>query len=730
MQDTVAPFFNEDKARLPRQRQLMVLPPLNFYVERFGLGVRAVIADRDHENTETSGTSAVEYQVHWAATVDATTDSGAAAGFARAILLAPAIPAPGRVGAPATAIYTDPKYVEGYFYCTGVAADGTRSEPTRPVRIGDGDTGTIPGDVKHFRCSESGEENGQGTLSKISYAFECPDSVENVARFQFYYRNYPALNQVHEGESVQRTSGPGGSQTGDIRLPVARRIGVGTINISGTTVNGVGTNFYAQTATAGGDYLEVLGSRVQIDSVTSETELELTAAWSGPGVVSVGSWQIIGSVTIYCVSVGFDGSRRSDYENAPAAVVVLDGELSPPLAPGVVSATPVATGVRIAWTQVAGTQLRGYNVYRSEGLTPDAGMATQPPVPSSGTKQINPPSGQNPSLPAGGSFALMQFDDTNFTTYELETNAVFTWYVTTTNVRGDESSAISVFGTCRAVLPNEIDPTLPSLVDPKNYIYNSFINGTPGNQVLANDTSQDVHTGSDASNLPGRPYQSASGQADGTGRFRGYTRLESNDGFTGAAGIVTFEDGNEINIPAPGAGKAHYVYGEIGAWDHPADLFRKIEKGGTYVLSMFLNHTGIVLDGTFGVFVQQMDNGSSVADCIHRARDSSGSIVDVGDTFNLDASLITSVSRRWWAVFQTDASAANSKQLHYNFFWENGTIGNLRIKMIAWQRGEILPPWTADMGDTTVSIPNPTNPVQPIGDDRRERFGDVYLVAT
>lgn len=720
-------YYDPIKARVPRLRTIDPLSPLRFSVEKYGAGTRAIVVDRDHENAEAPGTGAVEYHIHWAADVDTTTDASTAAGFSRSILLAPAIPAPGRAGAVATAIYADPQYVTGWFYCTGVDKDGNRSAPTRPVQIVSGIGGTIPGDVKHFRLSESGEPDGQTTLSKISYAFENPDSIENVARFQFYFRNYPTLNQVSEGISIQRTAGAGGSQTGDIRLPVARRIGVGTITIAGTAVTGTGTNFLSIAAVAGGDVLEVFGTRAQIASVTSNTSMTLSASWAGPDVTAVASWVVIGSVTIYCVSVGYDGSRRDDWENAPSATVLLDGELSAPLTPGTVTATPVATGVRVAWTQVAGSELRGYNVYRSDGLTPDAGMASQPPIPSAGTVLISPPSGHNPNIP-DGSGAAMQFDDTNFTTYELDTNAVFTWYVTTTNVRGDESAAANDSGACRAVLPNEIDPTLQTLVDPKNYIYNSSIFGTATNQVLANDTSQDTYTGADASNLPGRPYGSASGQADGTGRFRGYTRLESNDGGTGAAGTVTFDKNSEILFPPPGVGKAHYAYGEIGAWDHGTSVFRKIEKGAVYILGCYVRHGGVTPDGTFTVLVEQYNNGALVGACLLRSRESDGTLSYTAGALLLDASLLVNDYVRYYAVFKTDASLVNTLQLRYNFSWAEGTVGEIRVEKIGLTRGEIPPPWTSDMGDTTVSIPNPTFPTEPTGDRRRERFGDTYAI--
>jgi hypothetical protein len=96
----------------------------------------------------------------------------------------------------------------------------------------------------------------------------------------------------------------------------------------------------------------------------------------------------------------------------------------------------------------------------------------------------------------------------------------------------------------------------------------------------------------------------------------------------------------------------------------------------------------------------------------------------------LDGTVITSESTRYYGVFQTDASLANSKQIRYSFTWDDGTVGSIRMKKIAWQKAEFPPPYTADMGDTTVSIPNPDFPTEPVGDRRRERFGDIYLIAT
>ncbi len=715
--ETGRPLTNERIRELDTRRALP-MPPLQWAVEDTKSGVRITVVNDGPLGNRLNG--ATHYDVHWSETVDTTTAAGKAAGYTRSICLSPSIPATGIDHTQSTGFFADPKYAAGYFYVTGVDAYGNRSAPTEPARVVTGAIDfTIPGDVRHLQISESGRVANGTVFSELSVTCEPPtENIGNFGGVQLYLQDYLALGDIQEGY-FQKWNGSGGINFAPL-YPIPRR----RSSVSVTATNGSD----AVTAASGllavarvGEQFELLGQKILIDAVT-DTQITLASNWPLDTISST-DYVIIGKPTIYAVSVSKAGTRRADIENAPSVAVLMDGELSAPNSPSTMYLDQAGVAVRVSWDQVVSDSARHYNVYRSPGNTLDTGMLSAPPQPASTTTLIDRVA-HNPNLPNG---ATSQSDDSNFTLYELETRAEFIWYVTTTNVRGDESGANYAVGTCRPLNSGEADPTVPGRDDPKNFIYNAYISGTSTNQVLANDTSQDANTGSDASNLPGRPYQSASGQADGTGRFRGYTRLESNDGATGAAGTVTFTNGDEVHYPAPGAGNGHFVFGEIGAWDHGTAVFRKIEKGSTYVVSVYARHGGVTPNGTFYVFLEQQDNGVSNGYCLLRTRDSNGDLTTAADSFTLDASILTDEEVRFYAVFQMDTTLT-TKQLHYTFAWLEGTVGEIYIKKIALQRAENPPQWTGDMGDTTVSIPVPSNPTPPVGDRTAEKAGGVMRI--
>jgi hypothetical protein len=695
-------------------------PPLRFTVEEMGSGVRCTVLN-DGPLGRLNG--AVRYDVYWAEDVDTSTAAGKAAGFARAVCLAPSIPATNIDHTQSSAMYQDPKYGSGYFYCCGVDAGGRRSAPTDPAQVTTGpvDT-TIPNDVRHLAISESGKVANDTVFSELSVTCEPPENVTNFGGVQLYLEDYLAIGDVQQGY-FHRWLHEGGINF-SVLYPIARRrssVAVTVTYASGTVTAAGGLLAVAKV----GEQFELQGRRHDITSVT-DTSIGLAISWLGT-TQSTSDYAIIGKPTIYAVSVSPGGIRRGDIENAPSVDVLMDGELSPPNAPANIYLSNAGVAKRIEWDQVASETISKYSVYRSEGSVADTGMDLVPPSPSAGTILLDSVP-QNKNLPTGSSYGRLQYNDTKFTPYEMETNAVFTWYVTTTNVRGDESAAEHDSGYCRAAYPNEIDPTLPSMADPKNYIYNAMLYGLNGVLVGAGDTFQDMHTGSDGSNLPGRPYQAASLQADGTGRFRGYTRLEGNDGGTGASGSLEFFNSDEILFEAPGVGNGWFVYGEVGAWNHGTEAFRKIEKGALYVLSCYLYHGGVTPDGTFYIFVQQMEDGVTNGNALLRSRDSSGVLTTDDVPFTLDASQITATETRFWATFQMDPDIANTKQIHYNFAWQGGTVGEIHLKKIALQKGEYPAPYTPDMGDTTVSVPDAASPTPGIGDQARERVGDVFVI--
>jgi len=284
----------------------------------------------------------------------------------------------------------------------------------------------------------------------------------------------------------------------------------------------------------------------------------------------------------------------------------------------------------------------------------------------------------------------------------------------------------------------EVDPTQTGRNAGKNYLYNAMLAGTAGNQVLANDVSQDANMsldiqdrigGADVNPLPGEPYGAASVQSNGVGRFRGYTRWESNDAGSGATGTVTHQNGDEIHFPAPGAGKVHFLYQEIGAWDEASGaVFKKIAKGEVYTLSFYVNHTGVTPNGEFTMYAEQYDNNTVKGQAKRRFRDTNSSMVTDSSGLDIVPSEITATSTRYQAQFQFDTSLSPTRQIRINFGRTNGTVGVIAIRRPMVAVGEAAPQWTGDMGDPTISIPVGTTPIDPEGDKRTERAGEGWRI--
>jgi hypothetical protein len=729
--DESDPLFNDlHDSRLARNRPLPPRPPKSFRIEKAGLGIRVIVTGWPADSIDVPGTSAFQYLLYWSEDVDQTTNDGILAGFARATLLSPAISGGGarNRGYPTlTAFYADPKYQTGYFYCTGVNVEGDESAPGNPVKIISGSGGTVPSDVEHFQASESGVAHNGTTISVVSYSFRVPTTGGEVDRVQFMYRNYPALNEFQEGESVRVTVGRGGTQTGSLDFPVGRRIGTGSITIVGAAVAGVGTQFLGLAAAAGGDVLEVLGARETILSVTDNENMTLVSAWAGPPVSGVTDWQVIASVEIFAVSEGRNGARRDDPENAPSATVVLDGDLSAPIAPTTVYVTPLDNSVRIEATQVAGTELDSYVLYRSTGTSVDAGMALSPPQPSAGTTQID----REPAVvnPIPGS--LVQFEDSAFTQTEKEDGQAFVWYVTVRNVRGDESAAASAGGTCRLTTSQDVDPSLTGRVGMRNLLFDGFVGGTAGTTVADTNTSQDGFNGTSVGNLPGKPY-GGSGAAAGTGAFVGYTRWHATT--TGAAALPLFGNGNEVQIVAPGLAQSTYVFQEIDAWSiglgGAAGV--KITKGGMYVFSGLFRYDPVFgqPNGEFVIYIEQYANNTKNGDALRRYRDVGTQQLafyaqgDANNPYTVPGSLLTTAWQRFYAVFQMDASLTTN-QVRCNIALRNSNVGAIFMCRLMLNEGEDIAYWTGDMGNTLISQPVNASPPGTMGDGDGNRSGRI-----
>ena len=725
MDDLDRLYDDTHDSRMARNRTLQPRGPRSFRIQKAGTGIRVIVTDWPHESVAVAGTGTFQFLVYWAEDVDQTTNAGIAAGFARSILLSPAIPAPGPTsrnnrgaGAQATQFFSDPKYQTGFFYCVGVDTEGNQSDPGNPIKVPSGGGGTIPDDVEHFQASESGEIRDGSLVSVVSYSFRIPSTGGPIENVQFMFENYPTLNEFSEGQSVRVTVGRGATQTGELVFPRGLRTGNGSISIAGTAVTGVGTEFLTLAAAAGGDQIEVFGVPGRIASVASNTSLTIAGAWPGPPVAAVDDWMIVGAVTIFAVSEGANGARRDDPENSTAfALVDLDGNLSAPIAPGAVFISNIGGIVRIEADQVAGTQIDSYILYRSTGSGVDVGMALSPPQPSAGTTQIDgKPADAHPVV---GS--LVQFNDSNFSDTEKENGQAFVWYVSV-RAANLESAAASAGGTCRLTSSQDVDPSLTGRVGLKNLLFDSFIGGTSGNTVIDTDTSQDTFNGTSVGNLPGKPY-GGSGAAVGSGKFVGYTRWHSVT--DGAASIAKFINGDEVQIVAPGIGKTTRFWQEIDAWDVGLGGAPgcKITKGGLYVISgLFRYDAGLGQpNGTFSLWIDQYSNNTRSGDSLRRYRDPADQVLKYhaqASGLNIEThagSELLATWQRFYAAFQLD-STITTRQLRMNYALSNCSSGELRVKRVMLNEGEEIGYWTGDMGDTTVSQPSGSGPPAGGGD--------------
>lgn len=711
----VRPDLTEERIRDLDTQSPPPRPPIQFVAEDTKSGVRITIVNDGPLGGRLNG--ATRYDVYWAETVDTTTAAGKTAGFARATCLAPPIPATNVDKTPSTGFYSDPKYAAGYFYVCGVDAAGRRSEPSEPARVVTGPIDyTIPGDVRHLRISESGKASDSGTVfSELSVTCEAP--TENIGNFwgvQLYLKDYLSLGDIQEGYA-QKWNGSGGLNFAPL-YPIPRR----RSSVSVTATNGSANVTAASgllAVTKAGEQFELLGEKILINTVT-DTQITLASNWP-KATVTTSDYVIIGKPTIYAVSVSKAGTRRADIENAPSVTVLMDGELSTPNAPSGLTDSQLGEIVRLQWDAVVGSTIKEYRIYRADAN--DTGMDTAPPRPASTTKFLDAvPQNQSTGVTTG---ATLEFNDSKFTLYELETNAEKYWYVTTVNIRGDESAASETVGTCRPTAIGGIDPSVPARNPGKNLLYNGMLFGSDGGAVVATDASQDIFM--NPTGFPGRPYGSAGGQANGTLELRGHTRWESTDGGTGASGTVTFENGDEIHMPAPGTGNIHYLYQEIGAWGETAGpTYGKINKGDVITVSFYLSHDGVQPNGFVYFYVQQYDDNTNLGLALRRYRDSNSDIQTSASGMTIACSDLTATPTRYQASFQIDSSLTATEQIRINLAHEESTTGVVVARMAMVNQGDVAPRWTAEMGNTNISVAEPVTPISPIDDVVSDRDGD------
>lgn len=696
--------FRNDRtaAAIVRSRNTGPQPPKTFKVEKFGTGVRISVTGTDPFK-KTNG--AVRYDIHWAEEVDASTTDGKDRGFARTKVVKTLI-APSVEDGEATDFLTDPQYQLGYFFCTGVAADGvTRSEYVGPQRVTDGGEGTIPGDVTHFQVSESGEEIHGTVYSVLSVSAVAPVPLGQFDGIELLMEDYPNPGDRESTDFIQYIGPPGGPIQKKVRKTTGRREGIVTASPGGVTtalgsivVTGLNTRFLEQ-ANAG-DLLEIGGVLAPIAAVISDTELSLDATWgtySSFAVSFMPQFYFVAQIRFRAVAIGRDGSRRSDIENAPYVDVIMDGDLSAPNAPASFTATAIGNFVRCEWVEVIGTGIKHYEIWRKEGSADTFSLAK--------LLTIVP---KNQTI-VDTTTTTLQYDDSDFTVYQRDTGAVFRYYVRAVNTRDNPGATATDTEPCRLNSYSDTDPTVPSRDLSKNRIYNGFVDGTAGNNVDSADVSQDA-----AMALGGPP----------TGWTRWHGVVEN-----GHPTRPVHANGTEVKFPVAGAsGQINKIYQQINGWDPALAPNRKMKKGA-YVLFQCKARTATTgNNGTLALEIQLWDGGAYKAHCPYRRRISDDSWDEVGSTYTLACSSLLTTYSTVFAVFRLDETANGGviDEVRPVIYVESCTSFDIYLTEIMLSEGDELTMWTHDMGDTGYDYPDATGPLPTYPEGDGHRIGQEF----
>ena len=704
------------------------LPPKGFRIEKAQNGIRVFAADRGKlvpSDGRISGS--VAYRVRWAEQCDISSLDSIKAALVRSTVVSPTIETSGKDNVEAVAFISDPKYSSGFFFCLGVDAAGTEStEWAGPVQLVNAilDNG-VPGDPTHVQISASGEYIGADVVEAVTVSLLVPNPIGSFDGMQLFLKDYVNLGSVQEGEFHRYTGAPGGSMQFKDFYGIAKRIGIGTLNVTNGSTAVVVSQGALRQAQAG-DYLEAIGARGFISSVNTDTSMTLAAPWTGKTVVGLGEYAIIGNVTVYVVAISKGGTHQADITLAPHSTLLFDGSIGVPIAP-TITATTLDNTIRIEFQQVLGTKIKGYTLYRGLGAgTPYLNCSVLDNIPQ-------------PKATSDATLSLIQYEDSSFTQTQKETGVIFAYYVTTMNELGIQSSpSVGVNASCRLASSQDVDPATTARVGVKNLLYNAWPGGTTGNTILASDLSQDGFNGTSVGNLPGVPYNAVAARAIGTGKFKGYTRWES-AGTGGAPVRATFINNAEAKFPFPGVGQFCYLQQELDSWDligNPAQSV-KIKKDGIYVFSCYIRYDSVAgkPDGTFQVYIEQYNTAVVTGYASRRYRDSGTNTllwyddsglgtVNANCVLNFACSGLTLGWQRIYGVFRMNSALTGlCAQVRVNFALAGSTLGALYLTQAMFSEGEEIGYWVGDMGDPTVSQPAPVKPPGGIGDGDGLRRG-------
>lgn len=669
-----------------RRNSRAALPPLSFTAKRQDGGVRFTIIDRG-PLVECNG--AVRYDIYWAEDVDLSTVDTVAAGFARATAVE-SIPAPGKEGADATRTLFGERYLRGFYFCVGVDSTNTPGDPTPPISMNDASTGAgYPDDVSHFAVSESGEVRNGVTYSVVSFVYQAPND-SRFAGVEFFVKDYPVINEIYQTYFHRYTGAPGGTGQGEIVFEVGKKRGTGAMSVTSGTVDvtGVGTLFLAELNA--GDMIESRGMQGVILSVTDDVTATLVSAWApvsiGYDVTGVEDWWYIPEVTFYAVSIGKDGTHRDDVTAAPSDTEFLDGILSPPVPPvltGDVDSNGVSTlGEinRLEWQQLIGTEIKAYHLYRGTGFVPFLlcdHIATIE---------------HNKNASSDGH---QSFDDTNFTTTELEQNQTFSYYLVAENdreQRSDESGGILI--ACRLNRPSDGDPTIPARSGVLNLLYNAAFGGTAGVDVAYPDAAQDTFN-----NIGGAP----TGWEGWTGHL-----------FGGAVTKPKWANSDQVKLAPPGMGGLCYLIQGVNGWNHGTDPI--IQTGALLTFQALIKKSGSV-DGVMSMYLETLNVANASQEfCPMRYRDPADDALKWHAAGTPDSVLFISSSdlldswQMFFAVFKPTVTGLSVDEVRVNWGWQDGTAGLIYITQPMLSYGEELCNWTGQMIDPLLRHPGSGDP--------------------